>query len=744
MSHYRLSRRVQLLATACGLMVATPAFSQTADSPEEEPAADSSQDIVVTATRRDDRIIDIPQSIQAVSGATLERLGAASLQDVINQLPGVTGFSTGTGKSDFSIRGVASFGGGVIDSSTVGFYLDEVPLSNASITPDVSLYDLERIEVLRGPQGTLYGEGSLGGTIRLVTRRPDLDDFEGELFSELSTTRSGGTSYRGSAVLNVPIATDHVALRVVGTYSSDGGFIDDAVGGQQDVNSAEFYNVRAALRIKPADMADIQLGYTRQKGIGGPEPLEAADLDLALRQAFPQTFRDSFDLFSATVNLDLGAMDLVYAASYFDRRRNELADDLGTGFLLEDALGIPVDNGVLEDTTSPESTWTHEVRLLSTGDGAFNWLVGGYYKDRDVGLFSTTDSPDIGLIAPAATEVFRTEVSTSFRELAAFGEISFRVTDALKITGGTRVFRQDYDGISRTRLLTAIDPDTGQPVALDTGPVPIRQRTRDVLYKASIDYRVSSDLLIYALFAQGVRGGGVNTRLFSSDIPRTFDPDAVDSYEIGFKLRALNGRLGLNASVYQLDWRNIQVGVSPAVGIEFITNAGQARSRGVEAELTFRPTDGVTIGGGYALTNARLRSDVETAAATIDTPALITPSGSRLANVAKHKFNIFADLRLPVTDAISAFARADGEYVGSIAANLPLFAEGISVGPVVRLPGYFNGNLRIGLETDALTITAFVENITNRRALLSAINPEVEGFLVSRPRTFGVGLTARF
>jgi iron complex outermembrane recepter protein len=743
-----------MIAILPWLMSSTAALAQSAvpaQKSSEAPVARTTsasevvlEEIIVSATKRNDAIIDIPQSIQAVSSQTLERLGAASLQDVINQLPGVSGFSTGTGKSAFNIRGVASFSGSVIDSSTVGFYLDEIPLANASITPDVTLYDLERVEVLRGPQGTLYGEGSLGGTIKLVTKRPDFDGYAGEILADLSSTQDGGKSFRGSGVINAPIISEKIALRLVGTYLSDGGFIDDATSGRKNINGAEFYNIRSALRIKPFDNLDVQFGYTRQSGTGGPDPLEAPGLKLALRQAFPQTFKDKFDLFSLTSNLSLSGMDLIVASSYFKRKRNEFLDEPGTTFIIENGLGIDLPNGTIASTTSPERTWTHEARLVSNGDGPFTWLIGAYYKDRKVNFLSTTVAPDLAAFSPDAAQLFSTNVATRFREVAAFGELSYRLTDKLKITGGMRAFRQTYTGTTQTSLLLNIDPETGVPNIIDTGNVPIRQRTKDVLFKASVDYKFDKNILLYALFSQGVRGGGVNTRLFTPAIPRTYNPDNVNNYELGLKIRALDGRLSINSSIFNLDWKNIQVGINPQIGINFITNAGRARSRGFETEVSFKPVEFLTFGGGYALIDAKLRSPVEISAATEDSSAVFAPSGSRIAGVAKHKFNMFGDLKGPVSDSIAGFVRVDGEYVGSIAETLPQTVGTTVLAPALKLPSYFSGNIRFGLETEAVTITAYVENLTNKRAQLSAVDPEVEGFLVSRPRTYGVSLSASF
>ena len=726
-------RRLSL--TLVALMSSTHAFAQVND-------ADDTTEIVVTATKRNDKILDIPQSIQAVSSATLERLGATSLQDVINKLPGVSGYSNGTGRSSFNIRGIQSFSGGVIDASTVGFYLDETPLSNAAITPDVTLYDLDRVEVLRGPQGTLYGEGSLGGTIRLVTKRPDLDDLSGEVFGDVSSTARGGENYRVSGVINVPVVADKAAFRLVGTYLNDGGFIDDARTGRPDVNRSEFYNLRAALRLRPTERLDIQFGYTRQKGDGGPEALQSPGRDLAIDQAFQQSFRDRFDLGSVTANLSLDAVDVVYAGSYYNRSRTESLDDPGTALLIESATGIPIVAGVRENTTSPEKVWTQELRIVSSGDKAFSWLAGAYYKNRNVQLIANTLAPDIAALAPAAAEVFRSAVDLRFTEIAAFGEASYKLTSKLKATGGLRVFRQANRGTTSTQFITGIDPATGEPEFAATGVIPVNQKTSDVLFKASVDYQPNDDVLLYALFAQGVRGGGVNTRLFSPEIPKTYGSDSVNNYELGLKFRALGGALTVNAAVFNIDWKGIQIGVRPEPGINYIVNAGKARSRGGEVDINYKIAKAITVGGGYSHIDSKLASDLIVAAATLSSSAIIAPTRSQLSGVTRNKFNAFADARIPVSRTISAFVRADIEYVGPTPATLPLFTNGTLVAPATILPGYATASVRTGVEVGRLTVTAYVNNLTNKRAFLS--NDSVSGALVNRPRSIGINAKLEF
>ncbi len=724
--------------TLVALMSSTAAFAQIAAAKTDIEL----DEIVVTATKRKDTILVIPQSVQAVSGATLERLGATSLQDVVNKLPGVSGYANGTGRSSFNIRGIQSFSGGVIDASTVGFYLDETPLANAAITPDVTLYDLERVEVLRGPQGTLYGEGSLGGTIRLVTKRPDFSNLAGEVFGDISSTASGGENYRASGVINVPIVTDKAAFRLVGTYLKDGGFIDDARTKQPDVNKSEFYNLRAALRLRPLDRLDIQFGYTRQKGDGGPEALQSPGLDLAVNQAFQQTFKDRFDLGSVTANLSLDALDVVYAGSYYNRSRTESLDDLGTAAAIEDQTGLPIVAGVRENTTSPEKVWTQELRIVSNGDTALNWLAGAYYKNRNVRLIANTLAPDIAEVSPAAVEVFRSDVDLRFTEIAAFGEASYRLTPELKATAGVRIFRQTNRGTTDTRFLAGISQETGEPEFAETGTVPINQKTSDVLFKASIDYKPNDNMLLYALFSQGVRGGGVNTRLFSAAIPRTYGSDSVNNYELGLKLRALDGALTLNSALFNIDWKDIQTAVRPQPGINYIVNAGKARSRGVEVDINYKLAKTITIGGGYSHIDSKLSTAITAVAATAESSAIIAPPGSPLAGVTRDKASIFIDARIPVSEKVSAFVRTDLEYVGPTPSGVPLFVGNTLIAPAPILPEYVTASLRLGLEFTGVTVTAYISNLTNERALLS--DDSSSGSLVNRPRSIGINAKLEF
>ncbi|MFN7175745.1 MAG: TonB-dependent receptor [Thermaurantiacus sp.] len=721
-------------------VLAASATAAPGQAGQPQPAAQT-DDIIVTASRRSDRLIDVPQSVQVLGGETIERIAAASLQDVVNQLSGVTGFATGTGKARFNIRGLQSVSGGVIDSATVGYYLDETPLASAAITPDVILEDLERIEVLKGPQGTLYGEGSLGGTIRLVTRQPVLGRLEAGLFGEVAGTRDGDASGRVSGVVNLPVA-DWGALRVVGSWLNLGGFIDDATSGERNVNGSELSNLRTLFRIVPADGLDLQFGWVRQRASGGPEPFQAPGEDRALRQAFPQVFSDRFDLGTATLRWRGEAVEVVYAGSRYVRQRRELRDERSSTLLLEAFFGFPFNAGLEEDTVSPERTWTHELRVLSTGDGPFRWLVGGFHKNRRVGLQSTSFAPDLEALLPGLGDVFSIDIATRFLETAAFGEVSYTLADAIRVTGGARYFRQTYRGTTRSTLI-GVDDETGLPIINDTEAQSISQETSKPLFKLGLDWKPSDDSIVYALFSQGVRGGGVNTRLFLPEIPRTYGPDRANSFELGARYVAPGQRLSLGVSLFRIDWFDLQVPIVPAEGIDFIVNAGRARSQGVELEGSLTPARGLRVGGTFSLVDATLREPVSLAPPGSEA-SVVVPAGSRLPQVARESFSLFSELDGPIASGLDGFARLDLTHVGARQSGLPIAVDGVVAEPATRLPAYTLVNLRAGVTRGPLELALFAENLFDQRALLATSTPDVEGFLINRPRTIGINARLRF
>ncbi len=725
------SSRSLVITTACFVAVstATPSVSQEVRQTPEEVASDV---IVVTASRRADRLLDVPASIQAFNEKTLRQIGATGLNDIVNKTSGVTGFATGNGTAQFNIRGIQSVGGGVFDASTVGYYLDETPIANAAITPDLSLTDIERIDVLKGPQGTLYGEGSLGGTITLITNKPSFDRLSGSVTGVVSDTRTGGLNYSGSAVVNTPLS-DKIALRIVGNYNRRQGFIDDVVSGDKDVDDAQTWSVRGGLRAAPTEDLDILLTLTHQSARGGANTIEAIDLDGALRQAFPQEYQDRFTLGALTVNYDLAGVRLVSATSYYDRRRRELVDGRNSIQALIDATGLDFPAGLRENPITPEKTFTQEVRAVSNGDGPFLWLIGGYYKNRKVSLFSTTVSPDLAAINPALGQIFSFDANTRFTEIAAFGEASLRISDALKITGGARAFRQLYRGTTAVSII-ALDEE-GSPVVSGTGRQPIRQKTKDVLFKASVDYKPTKDTTLYALFSQGVRAGGVNTLLFRPDIPRTYNSDAVDNFEVGAKARMLNGLISVDAAVYQLNWKNIQVPIDESEGISYITNAGSARTRGVEAGLTINPARSISFGGTFSIIDATIRRSLFLQPVN-GAPGTVIPAGTPIPLTSKYKFNVFASANKPITETLALTAQADLEYVGARRNRLDTVVGGVAA-PSERLPSYALVDLRLGIERENFSASLFVENLFDKKAVL-LIEGLGTGRIVNQPRTIGL------
>lgn len=419
----------------------------------QEAAPDEFKDpteIVVTAGKREQNIQDVAGAVTAVSGESLTKSGAVDISDFVTKAPGLAFTRRGPSQNRLSIRGLTSFSGTDSEFPMVGLYIDEVPISD-SVAPDAGLIDLERVEVLRGPQGTLYGEGSMGGTVRFVSAKPKLSAFEGSANGELSTTRFGGTNYSGSAVVNAPIVTDKVGLRLVGFYQKDSGFVDNAALGTKNDDAYKRYGARGTLLAKPSDDLTVTLSGTYQNFSGGLEPvvfrkaipgitpplLTRFGDTVAYRQV-DEKLKDRLALGSLVINYDFGTATLTSATSYYDRKIRGVNDETYTSRVIEAgfaplaaAFGIDpffLQNGTVVNFASDKKTFAQEVRLVSDGKTALRWTFGGYYRNRKNVSLIDTKAPDvipiIGFFNPATQgEILNTFSSVKFEQYAVFGEI---------------------------------------------------------------------------------------------------------------------------------------------------------------------------------------------------------------------------------------------------------------------------------------------------------------------------------
>lgn len=744
-----------------------PAFDDTADAPA------SGNDIVVTANKRQSTtVLKAPSAIQAISGTDLLDQGVVSFEDVAGQVPGLAVQNLGPGDRKYVIRGVSSTG-----ASTTGVYYDEAVISGSNandgggLQSDIRLYDLERIEVLRGPQGTLYGAGSMSGTIRFITNKPDLDDFSGYVKGEISTTRKGGENYNINGALNLPIVENKIALRLVGWGVDDSGFVDqvrvgtgspDPLGRVSNVNNDKVLGGRAILRVKPVDDLTIDLSYTRQRqesqgssrytpagitaySVPGTPTIQGCDLCNTDVNLAPR--KDNLEIFSATANYRTSFGTFTATTNQFNRKFLYSIDT--TAILFQ--LGIPYPSLTYEYVDRKLNS--SELRFASDFDFPVNFVVGGFRQGETSNLevnvlstngigkprggFSTLNSMD-ALLFPDTGSTFygRTDRRKSV-QYAAFGEVAWDVVSGLELTAGIRYFHETLNGVQQT-----LHPFGGFPDGETSEPPVVNeeQSNSKLTYKFNAGYTVSTDLLIYATVSSGFRSGGLNPPSPFAPIPPSFKSDNLWNYEFGIKGKLFGGGLEYQADAFYIDWKGIQVQQATPEALPYLGNAGNARIKGFEFELVARPTDSLTVNFAGSIQDAYLKEG-----ATPDQLAInptLGVSGDKLPDVAPFQFAVGLNYTTPLssTSDWSATLAADVNYQGKRNAyfqNSPFNIE---------LKSYTLVDLRASISNDLWTVSVFARNLTDKRAQLSAINSAQDPYalITARPRTFGLSVLRNF
>ena len=771
----RTQARFWLLATTGILFGATamPVMAQqaadTSATAPETQTDNSLPDIIVTASKRGDEALrDVPISIQALTGETLTKSGATQFSEYATRVPSLSFQDLGPGDKKYIIRGITSTG-----AATVGTYYDEAVISadnrndGGGRNVDLKLFDIERIEVLKGPQGTLYGASSESGTIRIITNKPNSHEFSGYIAGELSDTHKGGTNYDLNGALNLPIVDDKLALRVVGWWIDDSGFIDQIrlpAGRKNNVNTDETAGGRATLRYTPTHNFTLTASATYQKTHSDgssrytPEGTQSfstvgfppvAGGDLLNTDLSRSPLDDKVRIYSLTGEYDFEHGSVVATTNYFDRKFLFNFDSSPILFF----FGVPIP-GI---TIQPQSRriWSNELRYSSKFKGPFNFVVGAFYSreksDFEVqvvkinqfgdpaGPFSPLNSDD-ALSTPNGNTFFGRIDNNKLNQYALFGEATYDITSTLKATVGARYF---HNSLKSDQVTThPFGGFSGSP----PGPQQNSASDKKTTFKGNISWKPNDDVLVYVTAAQGFRTGGLNQAdlPFASNIPRSYDSDSLWNYELGTKLTLLNGRLRVDAAVYHIDWSNIQVRQLDATqAFPFTGNAGGADVDGVEADVTGLIARGVTLEVGGSFQHARLTEDQ------------VAPNfglaGDRLPNVPKFSGSINFDVDRPLTGSLNYLIHADLSYHGS---------SRNTIAPLTRSPpdpahqdpfatdldSYTLFNLRAGIKNDDWTATVFVRNLFDKRAQVDAIAAVQDplAYITVRPRTFGVGLSRKF
>ena len=704
----------------------------TAERGGDRPDLDTLEEVVVTANKRSEvSAQSLPVTITALSGDHLAEAGATTFADWSHSVPGLVFQDQGPGDKRYIIRGIQSIG-----APTVGVYLDNAVISGSNgeddgggENVDIRLHDIERIEVLRGPQGTLYGTGSLSGTIRIITKQPKLDRFEEEVGAELSDTSRGSENYNVDGMVNVPIVPDKLGIRAVGWYVNDSGFIDNIRLGNTDINTEETTGGRLSVALAATDRLRLTGSILYQdQDVGGKSFYFPSDGDLRNSEYTlgPRTDRATISQLDLNYRFDSGSLDV--SSAYFDRFVYFRFDS--TPILI--FFGVPDLPAV---TLQPEdsSIWTNEARFSSDLSGPFQFVVGALHQRLTRSFTSSVVTVDeAGQAAQTEPNIFGRTSSKEVEQEAVFGEATYDLTSQWSLTGGLRWFRSEEDAHSQN-----VFPFFGGP---PEEPRVSHTSEDKVTPKVSLSFKASPDVLLYALAAQGFRQGGTNDAGFGSLIvvPEGFDSDSLWNYEVGLKSAWFDKRMLLNVTVYAIRWSDIQTkNRTPGLGFPYIGNAGTASSDGVEMELTALPTRGLELRASVSYQFARLTQDQPLAATDPDAGR----DGDRIPNTPRITANGSAQYTWPLTPQLDGVVRGEVSYVGASQTYFSARSEFFQ-----DLAPYALADFRAGVQGENWNATLFVKNAFDRRAEIDKLfqTDSPLSVFTARPRTIGVSVGYRF
>ncbi len=720
------------------------AFSGAASAQQAESSDMTFEEIVVTSRKRSESMMDIPMSINVVSEGLIEKMGASNYTDLLASVPSLTAYQNGPGRTRLVIRGVANTSSGANDNDTqnqetVGIYLDEIPISTGALNPELGLFDLERVEVLRGPQGTLYGAGSMTGTIRLVSKKPNLREFEGKVDASLSTINKGSENYDVKALVNIPVVEDRFALRTSAYYEKNGGYIDNVLTGEKDINHGRAVGARvsARLQLSEAFTADFSFFHHDYSDNGRPEDLDHTPL---FSRDYPSNdgYDDEMQIYNLTLNYDLGWGEIVSSTSYFDRKVvNRRSLDL-----LFETLPPQIVPHELIDTTDTD-VFVQEIRLASQTESPLQWTVGAYLDKKDVLYLNTFPVPGADAILGDSSNfgapkdhLYYGYDDLEVKTYALFGE-AYYTWDKFTFTAGLRYFnwKQDIEFYQSGLFNGGANSDVRPQNTVD-----------GVNPKFNISYQINDDNLVYVQMAKGFRYGGINGAIPEAVCAdelaqvereggdtRFFNPDKTWNYEIGSKNTLADGRVTLNASYFHIKWQDMQTSRGFECGFGFKENVGEATSQGIELELNARVTENLSLYLGGTYINSELAQDV---------PNLGAEEGDKAPFVPEFAFNTSADYVRPLTDTMDGFIWANVQYVGERNSH---FSDDDA--NFRAMDGYFVSNLRVGTRWDNLELSVFANNLFDGRGVIRAMRRppfDPDATIKVEPRTIGVSLRANF
>jgi len=796
-----MNRKFLALAIAGALSVPlSPLFAQ--QSAESEIMI---EEVTVTARKREETLQDVPFAVAARTEDQIRRSGLTSIEDISKTVASFTVQNLGPGQSVVAIRG-ASAGKQDRDlpgiKEQVGVYLDESVISLSLFTPDLDLFDLNRVEVLRGPQGTLFGSGSLSGTVRYITNQPDAHSAYGGAEFDLNTIDSGGTGGYGKAFYNMPLS-DSSALRVVAYYDDLPGWVDSHQPDgsvRQDVNDGERYGGRVALRFEPNDNLVITPrlvyqkvevdGYNREdiyNILGNELTTTRPNVSYGRNEQYTQfdeVFSDEFTLADLKIEYDFGEMNLTSITSYTDRSlvagrdATALTASITGGDVLQEAEEVYTLDAPLDDFTNVDG-WTQEIRL-DGGNDTLAWVAGAFYSDLErnygqellvAGFTELTGIPTEGSIIAPEDGLYWSDLTYSFKQLALFGEVTWAVTERFGLTGGLRYYDFDESRIQTFDGFFA-SPGTTTGGAKADGFAP----------RLIADFAINEDVSINGQISKGFRLGGLNDPLNEplcspADLETfggndSFGDEELWNYEVGLKSVFNQGRMVFNAAVFHQNIDDLQaVLLAGTCSSRLVFNVPKAHSTGVEFELSAQQTERFD----WALTASFIDAELDSSVVSVAEDGSVTvlaglADGNRLPSVPEVQAAAAATYVFPMQRDWEGYVHGVVQYTGDRVTQFGDYTEGFSFvdlenffaggqiigGPLTNccftfdyeLPSYTTANARIGFRNERWDLAFYVNNLTDEHARLALDQERGRyarvGYLTNQPRTYGISARIAF
>ncbi|HEU4856337.1 MAG TPA: TonB-dependent receptor [Rhodanobacteraceae bacterium] len=739
---------------------------QNTATPTDTSTATTLGTIVVTANRRSETLQKVPMAVSALTWHDIERQHLQDFSDYAASVPGLGAISLGPGMTELSIRGIAS--GSQQPSASVGVYVDETPFGSSSVfavgsalTPDLDPADVERIEVLRGPQGTLYGAGALGGVIRFITIPPDTENYSGRLQLGGSSVDGGGNGFDLHGMVNLPLVKDKLAIRANVYDETDPGFVDDAGRGKTDVNESKIKGGRVSLLWTPTDKTSVRVTALAQNLAAAGSATVALDPDtqqsvyggLQQRNAAlgGDVFNGRYRLYNVTFNTDFGWAKLMSSSSYSTLDAVTYTDATPLLYLGPQANGQPY--GTLEQATIPQTKATQEFRLSSPKSQAVEWL-GGVFWTRETGnnaqnVYTSDYYSGTPLPSPLGIPIGGDLQPSTYEAWAAYGSITWHITDRFDVEAGLRYSRdkQHYTEIGYGLLFGGVPPT----VLLDK-----RSSDNSTTFSLTPTFHIDDHNTLYARVASGFLPGGPNiVPVGVPNVPATFSPTKLTDYEVGLKSTSPDNRLMVDLSAYYIDWTKIPL-TTFENNFTFLTSGGQARSKGLEAAISWLAAPGLKLSANASYNDATLTKD-----------APYPSNGKRgdpLPYAPQFTLGLSGDYDFALGGGWHGYVGASYRYVDERSTDFAFSYPVAGVLPPLpsspTIPGYHTINLRAGVNRGPWDIGVYVKNLTNQRGIVQAStfqnyvpvagepNPVTgrmeDNATIITPRMFGISVSRNF